>query len=74
MPLVALLPSPVAVAFPVSSALADPLPRPLGRLIPAVALPPLLARAGPVRMAVSSARFPDGWNSAQTRAAIPTAA
>lgn len=74
MPLTALLPSSVAVALPVRSVFAEPLPRPCGRLMPVTAVPPWLVRACPVLTAVSSVRLPGGWNSAQTRAAIPTAA
>lgn len=53
MPLIAVLPGPSALASPVRSALADPLPAPAGRRTPVIALPPPVALTFPVPIALS---------------------
>lgn len=78
MPVLALLPVPSALASPVRSALADPLPAPAERRTPVLARPPPVAWALPVEMAVSTGPCPcpvgGCWNTAQTRAPMATAA
>ncbi|AEM88702.1 hypothetical protein Strvi_9449 (plasmid) [Streptomyces violaceusniger Tu 4113] len=71
MPLIALLPCPVAVAFPLSRTVAGA--SLLRRLIPDTARPPLSVRARPVRIATAGALPGAGWKSAHTSAAMPTA-